>query len=75
MNIDDIIDYSTWTSICICIIGWILILITIPLLFFKLELAQVLFVSGMVIMVVGMFMGLVLEPMFRLVYKYLSKKD
>lgn len=75
MNIDDIIDYSTWVSICICAIGWILILITIPLLFFKLELAQVLFVSGIVIMVVGMLMGLVLEPVFRLVYKYLSKKD
>lgn len=75
MNIDDIIDLSTWVSICICAIGWILIIITIPLLFINLQLAQVLFVSGVIIMVVGVLMGLVLEPMFRLVYNYLSKKD
>lgn len=75
MSIDDIIDYSTWVSVCICIIGWILILLTIPILFLNLELAQVLFVAGIVIMVVGMFMGLALEPVFRLVYKYLSKRD
>jgi hypothetical protein len=75
MNIDDIIDFSTFMSIAIAIFGWILILLTIPMVFINSGLAQLMFISGMVIMVVGTLMTFMVEPLFRLIYRYLLKRN
>lgn len=75
MSIDDTIDFATLTSLCICIFGWILILATIPMIFINLKISEIMFISGIVVMSIGMLMALIIEPIFRLVYKYLSKKD
>ena len=75
MNIDDTIDYSTLISLCICLFGWVLILGTIPIIFINSKLASMMFVLGMIIMVIGTLLTFIIEPIFRLVYRYLLKKD
>ena len=75
MKIDDIIDYSTMISIIICLIGWIILLGSLLVLIINVELATILFVTGMIIMVVGFLMTMLIEPIFRLVYRYLLSKD
>lgn len=75
MNIDDIIDFSTFLSIAISMFGWILILLTVPMVFINSGMAQIMFISGMIIMVVGVLMTFMVEPLFRLVYRYLLKKN
>jgi len=75
MKIDDIIDYSTMISIMICLIGWIILLGSLLVLIINVELATIFFVIGMIIMVVGFLMTMLIEPIFRLVYRYLLSKD
>lgn len=75
MNIDETIDFATLISLCICVFGWVLILITIPIVFINSSMAVMTFIAGMIIMVVGALLCFTIEPIFRLVYRYLLKKD
>lgn len=75
MKIDDTIDIATMVSLCVCVFGWIMILLTVPLFFVNSGLANIFALSGLTLMVIGAGMTLMIEPIFRLVYKYLSKKD
>jgi len=75
MSIDDTIDFATFISIIICLFGWVLILGSIPLYFINSPLSAVVAVVGIVIMCIGVLMAFIIEPVFRVVYRYLSKKD
>jgi cytochrome bd-type quinol oxidase subunit 1 len=48
---------------------------SIPLYFINSPLSAVVAVVGMVIMCIGVLMAFIIEPVFRVVYRYISKKD